>query len=125
MNIQAPPIKSFRPFLPSKDFAASKQFYQHLGFSVSREWPGGAELNLESSSFILTDFYLEPFASNFMMQLVVPDIDQWWQHIQAANLVELFQVSAPKPPQKQPWGLVVAYVFDPSSVLWHVTDGKR
>jgi hypothetical protein len=125
VNTAAPPIKSFRPFLPSKDFAVSKHFYQHLGFSVSREWPGGAELNLESSSFILTDFYLEPFAGNFMMQLVVRDLDQWWQHIQAANLVDMFQVSPPKPPQKQSWGLVVAYVFDPSSVLWHVTDGKR
>jgi uncharacterized glyoxalase superfamily protein PhnB len=67
---------------------------------------------------------VEQFASNFMMQLVVPDIDQWWKHIHAANLAEAFLVSPPKPPQKQPWGLVVAYFSDPSCVLWHVTPAS-
>jgi uncharacterized glyoxalase superfamily protein PhnB len=28
-------------------------------------------------------------------------------------------VIAPKPPQMQPWGIVVCYVVDPTGVLWH------
>jgi hypothetical protein len=55
-----------------------------------------------------------------MMQLVVRDIDKWWQHIQAAKLSETFGVVAPKAPQMQTWGIVVCYVVDPSGVLCHV-----
>jgi uncharacterized glyoxalase superfamily protein PhnB len=124
VNSPPPAIKTFRPFLPSRDFELSKRFYQHLGFSVLSEWPGGAEISLGTSTFILTSFYAEEYAKNFMMQLVVPDIDQWWVHIEAAKLSETFQVPSPLPPKEQPWGLVVAYVTDPSSILWHVTPGS-
>ena len=30
-----------------------------------------------------------------------------------------FDVSAPVAPRAESWGLTVAYVFDPSGVLWH------
>jgi hypothetical protein len=30
-----------------------------------------------------------------------------------------FGVKAPAPPRAEPWGLTIAYVFDPSGVLWH------
>jgi uncharacterized glyoxalase superfamily protein PhnB len=33
-------------------------------------------------------------------------------------------VPAPKAPAMQPWGLRVAYVVDPSGVLWHVAERK-
>lgn len=121
--LKAPAVKTFRPFLPSKDFSVSKRFYQHLGFTLGNEWDGGAVFALGTSTFILTNFYQEQFAGNFMMQLLVPDIDQWWEHIQAAGLAEKFDVSPPKAPKMQPWELVVAYFTDPSSVLWHVTPG--
>ena len=124
MNPPVPAVGSFRPFLPSKDFELSKRFYEHLGFSVNREWQGGAELSLGSSTFLLTSFYLKEYAENFMMQLVVPDLNAWWRHIEGAKLAETFGVVEPKAPALQPWGLTVAYVVDPASVLWHVTTGE-
>ena len=30
----------------------------------------------------------------------------------------------PKPPTMQPWGLRIAYVIDPSGVLWHVAERR-
>ena len=36
-----------------------------------------------------------------------------------ADLAARFGVQAPKAPAMQPWGLRVAYVVDPSGVLWH------
>jgi catechol 2,3-dioxygenase-like lactoylglutathione lyase family enzyme len=119
----APAITTFRPFLPAKDFEESKRFYRHLGFSTVDEWDGGAEFALGAATFILQNFYVEQWASNFMMQMVVPDIDAWWAHIQAANLAEVFDVAQPRAPELQPWGLIVAYIFDPAGVLWHVTPG--
>jgi hypothetical protein len=124
MNSRPPIVGSFRPFLPAKDFGASKRFYQHLGFRLEQEWDedSGAVFALGTSSFILQNFYDEHFAKNFMMQLVVPNLDQWWEHIQTAELVETFHVAPPRAPKKQSWGHIVAYFFDPTGVLWHVTS---
>lgn len=36
------------------------------------------------------------------------------------DLPAKFGVPVPKPPMMQPWGLRIAYVVDPSGVLWHV-----
>jgi uncharacterized glyoxalase superfamily protein PhnB len=58
------------------------------------------------------------------MQLMVDDLDAWWAHINALDLRSTFGVPAPKPPAMQPWGLRVAYVVDPSGVLWHVAQRR-
>lgn len=120
--MSAPPIHTLQPFVPAKDLAESLRFYRHLGFSVEREFSdgSGAILELGTSSFILQRFFVPEHAGNFMMQLVVPDLERWWAHVDAANLAGTFGVPPPKPPARQPWGLVVAYVTDPSGVLWHV-----
>ena len=36
-----------------------------------------------------------------------------------------FGVPKPKPPAMQPWGLRIAYIVDPSGVLWHVAQRDR
>lgn len=114
-----PAIETLRPFVPAKDLATSLRFYRALGFEIRREFSdgSGAIIALGPSSLILqrTDV-----VDNVMMQLVVPDLDAWWKHIEAARLHESFGVPAPKPPALQPWGLRVAYIVDPSGVLWYV-----
>jgi hypothetical protein len=114
-----PPIETLRPFVPAKDLAVSLRFYRALGVEVRREFGdgSGAIIALGASSLILqrTDDI-----ENVMMQLVVPDLDAWWRHIDAAHLHETFGVPAPTPPAMQPWGLMVAYVVAPSGVLWHI-----
>jgi uncharacterized glyoxalase superfamily protein PhnB len=63
-------------------------------------------------------------AENFMMQLVVDDLDAWWTHISALNLESEFGVTSPTAPAIQPWGIRVAFVVDPSGVLWHVAQRR-
>jgi uncharacterized glyoxalase superfamily protein PhnB len=60
-----------------------------------------------------------------MMQLMVDDLDMWWAHIESLDLTKRFGVPAPKPPAVQPWGLRVAYVVDPSGVLWHIAERRK
>lgn len=114
-----PPIETLRAFVPSKDLALSLRFYRALGFEIRREFGdgSGAIIALGASSLILQR---ADDAHDVMMQLVVPDLDAWWAHIQAARLSENFGVPPPRAPAMQPWGLMVAYVVDPSGVLWHV-----
>lgn len=76
------------------------------------------------SSFILQNYFQKEWAGNFMMQLVVDDLDAWWSRIVALDLPRNFGVPAPKAPAVQPWGLRIAYVVDPSGVLWHFAQRR-
>lgn len=110
-----------RPFLPAKDLAVSKQFYLALGFTLVLDGQV-AIFDAGSGGFILQAYYQKDWAENTMLQLLVDDLDAWWKHIAALDLPGRFGVQAPKPPAMQPWGLRVAYVFDPSGVLWHIAE---
>jgi hypothetical protein len=110
-----------RPFLPARDFALSKRFYETLGFHKLLDGEV-AIFGIGTSSFVLQNYYQEQWAGNFMMQLMVDDLDAWWKHIDALQLVANFGVPEPKAPALQPWGLRIAYLVDPSGVLWHVAQ---
>jgi len=113
-----------RPFIPAKDFELSKRFYEALGFEKVLD-SEVAIFNAGSGGFILQRYFNEEWAKNFMMQLMVDDLDTWWAHIDSLDLPNRFGVPAPKPPALQPWGLRVAYVVDPSGVLWHVAQRRQ
>lgn len=112
-----------RPFLPAKDFDVSKAFYEALGLEKLLDGDV-AIFKMGSSGFILKRGYQKEWAENFMMQLMVDDLDAWWTHIQAPDFPGRFKVEAPRPPAMQPWGLRTVYVYDPAGVLWHVAKRR-
>jgi hypothetical protein len=57
-----------------------------------------------------------------MMHLLVRDLDIWWKHVSALDLPARYDVPEPKPPKLESWGLRVAYLVDPSGVLWHIAE---
>jgi catechol 2,3-dioxygenase-like lactoylglutathione lyase family enzyme len=113
-----------RPFLPAKDFETSRAFYEALGFRKLLD-SDVAIFGVGPSAFILQRHYQKDWAGNFMMQLMVDDLDAWWARIEALDLPTRFGVEPPKAPAMQPWGLRVAYVHDPSGVLWHVAQRRE
>lgn len=115
--------EQMRPFLPAKDFELSKRFYKALGFTILLDGEV-AIFGLGTSAFLLQRYYQREWAENFMMQLMVDDLDAWWSHLTKLDLSTEFGVPAPKAPALQPWGLVVAYVVDPSGVLWHIAQRR-
>jgi len=112
-----------RPFLPAKDFDVSKAFYEALGFEKLLDGEV-AIFRMGSSGFILQRGYQKVWAENFMMQLMVDDLDAWWTHIIALDLPGRFNVQAPRAPAMQPWGLRTVYVYDPAGVLWHIAERR-
>jgi hypothetical protein len=112
-----------RPFLPAKDFNLSKRFYEALGFEKLLD-ADVAIFRMGRGEFLLQSYYQRDWAENFMMQLMVDDVDTWWAQIQSLDLPGQFGVAPPKAPALQPWGLRVAYVTDPSGVLWHVAQRR-
>jgi hypothetical protein len=115
--------ESARPFLPARDFAVSKAFYEALGFTKVLD-SDVAIFAVGQGAFILSNYYQEEWAGNFMMQLMVDDLDAWWAHIESLDLASRFGVRPPTPPALQPWGLRIAYMVDPSGVLWHVAERR-
>lgn len=115
---------SCRPFLPAEDFELSQRFYEALGFAKELGTADIAIFRMGTSSFLLQKYHQPQFAENFMMQLMVDDLDAWWSRIRALELPVQFGVPEPKPPALQPWGLRVAYLVDPSGVLWHVAQRR-
>jgi catechol 2,3-dioxygenase-like lactoylglutathione lyase family enzyme len=114
-----------RPFLPTRDFELSRAFYEALGF---RKLLDGdvAIFAIGATSFILQRAHREEdWDCDFMMQLMVDDLDGWWTHIDKLDLPARFGVPQPRAPAMQPWGLRVAYVVDPAGVLWHIAQRRE
>jgi uncharacterized glyoxalase superfamily protein PhnB len=112
-----------RPFLPTKDFELSKRFYEALGFEKVLDGEV-AIFDAGSGGFVLQRHFMQAWAEQTMLQLMVDDLDAWWRHIDSLDLPGRFGVQPPKPPAMQPWGLRIAYVVDPAGVLWHVAQRR-
>jgi len=120
-----PGIRSFRTFLPAKEFETSLRFYETIGFEAYRLGDTLAELSLGAHAFLLQGHYVEEWAENAMMHVLVDDVYTWWEHIRSLRLASQFGVKPPAAPRPEPWGLTVAYVWDPAGVLWHFAEVKR
>lgn len=108
-----------KAFVPSRDFALSKRFYQDLGFELAWSSEDLAYLLSGGSSFLLQKFYVKEHADNFMMHLLVEDVDAWWGHVEAQGLIGKYGVMAEAPSDK-PWGLRDFVITDPTGVLWRI-----
>ena len=117
-------VVALRPFVPAKDFETSLRFYVDLGFTEYRLGEQLASMHLGAFAFLLQGrpADIDGFAENFMMHLLVKDAQAWWARIAALDLAARYGVGPPSPPKLQPWGLVVAYVWDPAGVLWHIAE---
>ncbi len=112
-------VTEIKAFVPAKQFALSKQFYLDLGFSLASEGGGVAYFHIGDASFLLQDFCADNLAENFMMHLLVQDVDAWWQQITQSGIVEKYGVKL-SPIQLQPWGMRDFCIADPSGVLWRI-----
>lgn len=90
-----PGIRSFRPFLPAKEFKTSLRFYESIGFEAYRLGDTLAELSLGAHAFLLQGHYVKEWAENTVMHVLVNDVHAWWQHINSLDLANQFGVSSP------------------------------
>ena len=112
-------ITGIKAFVPSKNFERSKQFYRDLGFTMASDEGGIAYFHFEHASFLLQDFCAESFAENFMMHILVDDVDAWWQRVQQSGVVAKYGVRLSNI-ESQPWRMRDFCLTDPSGVLWRI-----
>ncbi|KQT43375.1 MULTISPECIES: VOC family protein [unclassified Methylophilus] len=112
-------VTEIKAFVPAKDFELSRQFYQDIGFTMASEGGGIAYFHFGNSSFLLQNFCAEGFAENFMMHLLVEDVDAWWQKVEKSGVVNKYGVKL-WPIELQPWKMRDFCITDPSGVLWRI-----
>jgi catechol 2,3-dioxygenase-like lactoylglutathione lyase family enzyme len=114
---------ALRAFVPGgRDYEKSKAFYRALGFTMTFDAGEVAGFACDSGAFLLQNHYHEGWAGNFMLQLLVADLDAWWAHVEGLDLPAAFGVPPPRAPAVQPWGMRVAYLVGPCGELWHVAQ---
>jgi len=113
-NLKSIEIKTF---VPAKDYELSKNFYHDLGFSMKSDSDDISYFCHNDCSFLLQNYYVKEYADNFMMHLLVENIDTWWEHIIKTGVIEKYGVKA-NPPEVRPWKMKDFTLTDPSGVLW-------
>ncbi|MDC6168853.1 VOC family protein [Paucibacter sp. XJ19-41] len=112
-------VTEIKAFVPSKDFNLSKQFYQDLGFTMASEGGGVAYFHWDHVSFLLQDFCAEGLAENFMMHILVEDVEAWWERVQQSGVSTKYGVKV-SDVESQPWRMRDFCLTDPSGVLWRI-----
>lgn len=118
MNLAAVEIKAF---VPARDFAQSKRFYEAIGFEIPWHDDDLAYVRHGGTGFLLQRFHVPDHTANFQMHLLVENVDDWHAHLRAERIAERFGVAIGEP-QDQPWAVRDFTLFDPSGVLWRVAQ---
>jgi catechol 2,3-dioxygenase-like lactoylglutathione lyase family enzyme len=119
VNLRAVEIKAF---VPAKDFARAKQFYQDLGFHLASDGGGIAYLHVGDAAFLLQEYdFDEAHARQLTIHLLVEDVDAWRRKVDDAGLVAAYGVAVTDVVQ-QPWRMRDFTLRDPSGVCWRIAQ---
>jgi len=110
-----------KTLVPARDFARSKDFYQALGFQMPWSDDQLAYLHHGTCSFLLQNFYVHGQAENFVMHLLVEDVDAWHRHLAKEGIADRFGVRMGELVER-PWKMREFVLFDPSEVLWRIAQ---
>lgn len=122
MNLNAVQL---RPFIPSgKDYALSQRFYEDLGFKKIYSDDGLSIFCMNKQEFFLQNFHNQEFQDNYMVELIVEDLDAWWSYLQSASLDKKYPIKI-KEPTTYPWGKREINIIDPAGVCWHISEAKK
>ena len=118
LNLATVEIKAF---VPARDFELSKAFYQAIGFTLAWSSEELAYFHCGESSFLLQNFFVQQHADNFMMHLLVENVDHWHAHLTALGIADRFAIRIGSP-EDRAWAMRDFTLFDPSGVLWRVAQ---
>lgn len=114
-------VKESMTFVPSgKEYGKEIEFYEDLGFHADWKSEDLALLRIGSFRFFLQKFENQEMQNNFMMNLEVENLDDWWSRIEGLNLADRYKGVRMKAPQDYPWGKREIHLISPAGVLWHI-----
>ena len=117
-------VTEIKAFVPSRDWALCKRFYQDLGFTMASEGGGVAYFYRDNAAFLLCDYNTAGLDGGYHMHLLVQDVDAWWAHVQASGVAERYVAHgvALGAIAQQPWRMRDFTLTDPSGVTWRIAQ---
>ena len=113
--------KSIRPFIGSKDFTVSQNFYRDLGFEENTISTNMSYFRTEAFGFYLQDAYVKDWIDNTMIFMEVDDVTRFWNELITLDLTTKYKDVKLVPIRTLDWGSE-CFVHDPCGVLWHVGE---
>lgn len=111
-------VLSIRPFIGSKDFEVSRNFYRDLGFEEVVISPDMSLFKTESMGFYLQDAFVRDWIDNTMIFLEVENVQNFWDYLVSLDLPAKYENVRLTPIRVDHWGRE-CFVHDPCGILWH------
>lgn len=112
---------SIRPFIGSKNFELSRNFYLDLGFKESILFHNMSYFKTDGLGFYLQDSYVKDWVDNLMIFLEVENVDRYWTELLALDLTSKYEDVKLTPIREYDWGKE-CFMHDPSGILWHIGE---
>jgi catechol 2,3-dioxygenase-like lactoylglutathione lyase family enzyme len=114
---------SIRPFIGSKNFTESSNFYKDLGFEEVVLSHNMSLFKTNTIAFYLQDAYVQNWVDNTMVFIEVANVEVFWQNLVSLNLVSKYPTAKIVPVKNLDWGSE-CFVHDPAGNLWHFGEFK-
>ncbi|ANF52629.1 glyoxalase [Chryseobacterium glaciei] len=111
-------VKSIRPFIGSKNFQISRDFYKDLGFEEIILEHNLSLFKKQEIGFYLQNAYIKEWIENTMLFIEVENVDEFWTELLSLNLPEKYDGVKLIPIRTMDWGKE-CFVHDLSGILWH------
>lgn len=112
-------ISDIKPFIGSKNYKESRDFYVAMGWKLNVDAGDLAELQPGNHRFYLQDYYQRTWCKNAMLHITVADAQSWYSHAVKILQSRSYGIARVRPPAEQDYGALVTFVWDPSGVLLH------
>ncbi len=115
---------SLRPFIGSKDFDVSRNFYRDLGFKETVISHDMSVFEIGNLSFYLQAYYVKAWIENTMLFLEVNDVNHYFNELKALDLPAKYPGVKLTPIKVDYWGRE-CFLHDPAGILWHFGEFNK
>ncbi|TCC98201.1 VOC family protein [Pedobacter psychroterrae] len=109
---------SIRPFIGSKTFERSRNFYNDLGFNETVLDTGLSLFRWGELGFYLQNAYVKEWVDNTMLFIEVENVQEVWDTLISMELNIKYPEVRLVPIRIESWGQE-CFLHDPSGILWH------
>lgn len=114
-------VIDIRTFIPAGNrYEEAIRFYVEIGFTLSWKSDSLAVFKKDQFGFFLQNIQNEWADNNFMMNMEVENLDDWWKNLSTLKLEENYDGVKLRAPENYPWGKREIHLIDPCGVLWHI-----
>ncbi|RKE98168.1 VOC family protein [Ichthyenterobacterium magnum] len=110
--------ESIRPFIGSKDFNVSRNFYSDLGFDEIITSENMSYFYIKEFGFYLQDAYVKDWIDNSMIFYEVENLEISLEHIKNLKLTQKYDNVRLSEIVYNEWGNEF-FLHDPCGILWH------